>query len=194
MDLSLHPARVDCPDISNDAVLIEDGLTEWIMEERAELVANGSKSISELSFNPVDVVPYEGDILPGGGAPIKCFEGQNVSQLVEFEPTEDAEFSIEVCTRGYCKGDVRSNWYLVDVNYPCVVHREGPLCGECKPGYAVTLYSTVSTSMCHFNGSLPGSNQCWGKSRVWCPILYHSSTRICMVHCTLSCWDAAMLI
>lgn len=75
---------------------------------------------------------------------MKCFRGSNVSELVEFNEMSDSEFSVELCTRGYCRGDIRDSWYLVDNDFPCVEHREGPLCGQCKPGFALTLYSTVS--------------------------------------------------
>ena len=78
---------------------------------------------------------------------MKCFRGSNVSELVAFNEMADSEFSIELCTRGYCRGDIRDDWYLVDDDYPCVEHREGPLCGQCKPGFALTLYSTVSWGM-----------------------------------------------
>ena len=137
--LADHPMRISCPEIPEDATPVDDDLTRWIMETRAS-----ETRINPIAFDPVDVVPYEGDIIPGGGAPVKCFEGSGVSELVDFNPTADTEFSIETCTRGYCRGDVRTTWYLADNDYPCVDRREGPLCGQCKPGYALTLYSTVS--------------------------------------------------
>lgn len=141
-DVTNHPSRVDCPEIPEDAEPVEDSLTQWLMEARKDQSARGQAT--DLTFDPVDVVPYEGAITPGGGAPVKCFEGLNVSELIDYNARVDSEFSIEFCTRGYCRGDVRSTWYLVDVDYPCSDHREGPLCGKCESGYAVTLYSTVS--------------------------------------------------
>ncbi len=140
-DTSNHPASVDCPEIPADAAPVQDTLTQWLMEARNDQSARGQAA--DLAFNPVDVVPYDGAITPGGGAPVMCFEGQTVSELIDYDALVDSEFSIEFCTRGYCRGDLRSTWYLVDVDYPCSANREGPLCGECKPGYAVTLYSTV---------------------------------------------------
>ncbi len=140
--ISDHPSRIDCPEIPADATPVPDSLTQWLMVARKDQIARGQAT--DLTFNPVDVVPYEGEITPGGGAPVKCFEGQNVSQLIDYNAMLDSEFSIEFCTRGYCRGDLGSTWFLVDVDYPCSANREGPLCGSCEPGYAVTLYSTVS--------------------------------------------------
>ena len=91
------------------------------------------------------MVSYEGGIVPGRGAPVKCYQGSNVSELVDYIPP--GKFSIKFCTRGYCRGNPLSSWNLADVDYPCRENREGPLCGQCKSGYAVTLYSTVSSKV-----------------------------------------------
>ena len=96
---------------------------------------------SSASFDPLDVIPYADGLIPGGGAPVYCFNSTNVSELVDFR--QAGEFSIEVCSRGYCRGDLRDSWFVANVDFPCVDNRQGPLCGQCKPGYAVTLYSTV---------------------------------------------------
>jgi len=78
-------------------------------------------------------------------APVKCYQGNNVSELVDYIPLE--EFSIKFCTRGYCRGNPLSSWNLANVDYPCRENREGPLCGQCKLRYTVTLYSTVSSKV-----------------------------------------------
>ena len=109
-----------------------------------------NQDVIKYQFQSVDVVPFEG-VVPGGGAPVKCYQGYNVSQLVDYVPP--GEFSVEFCTRGYCRGNPLTTWYLADVNYPCAENREGLLCGQCKPGYAVTFYSTVSlNSALNFTG------------------------------------------
>ena len=139
------PVTIPCPVLPVNSTPVHDPLTEWVMRNR-EINAlssqnNGTGTSSSINSNPVDVVPFEG-VVPGGGAPVKCYQGYNVSQLVDYVPP--GEFSVEFCTRGYCRGNPLTTWYLADVNYPCAENREGPLCGQCKPGYAVTLYSTVS--------------------------------------------------
>ena len=93
---------------------------------------------------PVDVVAYPGGVIPGGGAAVTCFNTSNVSSLVEFDATDDGEFAIEFCTRGYCRGGPEDSWFLVDSDYPCIEHRQGVLCGQCEPGYSITMTSTVS--------------------------------------------------
>ena len=59
----------------------------------------------------------KGGIVPGGGAPVKCYQDNNVSELVDYIPL--GEFSIEFRTRGYCHGNPLSSWNLADVDYPC---------------------------------------------------------------------------
>ena len=78
---------------------------------------------------------------PGGRTPITCYRGNDVSALVRYKPA--GEFTTEFCTRGYCRGDIRNSWVLSDVDYPCIVTREGLLCGKCREGYALTSYYTV---------------------------------------------------
>lgn len=131
----LYPDTISCPEVSPDAQPISDSLTEFIMEARM------NDSADSLTSDPVDVVVYEGGVQPGGRAPIMCFPGNNISQLVSYQP--DGEFAMEFCTRGYCRGDVLTSWFLSDVDYPCISDREGLLCGECRSGYALTTYSTV---------------------------------------------------
>ena len=138
-NLSMYPPSVDCPPPSNVTVMYGD-FTTFIHQSR--LRAQQEQGNSSVTFDPLDVVPYADGLSPGGGAPIVCFDETNISRLVNFKP--EGEFSIEVCSRGYCRGDLRDSWFLANVDYPCVNNRQGPLCGQCKPGYAVTLYSTVS--------------------------------------------------
>ena len=134
---------VDCPSVPLNPPPIDDGnYTMFIRQSRRTDSANGLQT----SFDPVDVIPYEDGIIPGGGAPVICYSSMNVSELVNYEPPGD--LAVNLCTRGYCRGDARSLWYLADVNYPCVENREGVLCGQCKPGFAVTLYTTVSVCGC----------------------------------------------
>ena len=146
-DATPPPATIPCPVLSVNATPIQDSLTEWVMQNREAnaLYSQTRNGTGTSFFNPVDVVPYEGGIMPGRGAPVKCYQGNNVSELVDYMPP--GEFSIEFCTRGYCRGNPLSSWNLADVDYPCRENREGPLCGQCKPGYAVTLYSTVSSKV-----------------------------------------------
>ena len=138
-DLSTYPPTVDCPRSSNMTVTFND-FTTFIHQSR--LRVEQQQGNYSTAFDPLDVVPYAKGLSPGGGAPVICFSDANVSRLVNFEP--EGEFSIEVCSRGYCRGDLRDSWFLANVDYPCVDKRQGPLCGQCQPGYAVTLYSTVS--------------------------------------------------
>ena len=137
--LSQYPQDIRCPQIPSNATADINDFTLYVRESRrnAERV-QGNYSI----FDPLDVIPYANGLVPGGGAPVYCFNNTNVSRLVDFE--HQGEFSIEVCSRGYCRGDLRDSWFVANVDYPCVQNRQGPLCGQCKPGYAVTLYSTVS--------------------------------------------------
>ena len=131
----LYPDTISCPAVSPDDQPISNSLTEFIMEARM------NDSSDSLMSDPVDVVLYEGGVHPGGRAPIMCFPGNNISQLVNYQP--DGDFAMEFCTRGYCRGDVLTSWFLSDVDYPCMSDREGLLCGECRSGYALTTYSTV---------------------------------------------------
>lgn len=134
---------VDCPSLPLNPVPIDDGnYTMFISQSRMIDNENGLQT----SFDPVDVIPYEDGIIPGGGAPVICYNSKNVSELVNYEPP--GELTVNLCTRGYCLGDARLLWYVADVNYPCVENREGVLCGQCKPGFAVTLYTTVSVCVC----------------------------------------------
>ena len=119
---------------------IEDRLTTTVQSYRQ---LRSSSSVT--NFEPVDVIPYFGPVDPGGGAPVKCFT-ENVSNVVEYTP--DAVFSIELCSRGYCRGDSDSSWVVANESFPCAENRMGPLCGQCEPGYAVTLYSSVSYWAC----------------------------------------------
>ena len=137
--LSQYPPDIPCLQIPVNATAEISALTTYIHQSRrsAERL-QGNYSI----FDPLDVIPYANGLMPGGGAPVYCFNETNVSRLVDFE--RQGEFSIEVCSRGYCRGDLRDSWFVANVDYPCVKNRRGPLCGQCKPGYAVTLYSTVS--------------------------------------------------
>lgn len=112
--------------------------TVWIRESRRIDASNGVSS----GFDPLDVVLYENGAIPGGGAPIICFDTRNVSELVDYRPP--GEFTVDICTRGYCRGDSQSSWFLSDVGFPCIEDREGVLCGQCKAGFAVTIYTTVS--------------------------------------------------
>ena len=137
--LSLYPPDIPCPAVPPNATAEISEFTSFVHESRRRAErAQGNFS----SFDPLDVVPYADGLIPGGGAPVICFNGTNVSMLVDFE--RQGEFSIEVCSRGYCRGDLRDSWFVANVDFPCVKNRQGPLCGQCKPGYAVTLYSTVS--------------------------------------------------
>lgn len=131
------PPSVECPYPSNDAqeVAIHDKLTDTV-EKYRNLSSN-----SLASFEPIDVIPYAGLVRPGGGAPVQCFE-VNVSEVVTY--MAPGVFSIELCSQGYCRGDSDSRWVLANESFPCTRNRMGPLCGQCMPGYAVTLYSTVS--------------------------------------------------
>ena len=128
----LFPPSVPCPSLSPDFVPVTNELTTFILENR-------------MTFDPVDVVTYERGVHPGGSGPIRCFHA-NVSELVSYKP--DGEFTVEFCTRGYCRGDPRSSWFLSEEGYPCISEREGVLCGQCRSGFALTTYSTVSPLSC----------------------------------------------
>lgn len=130
----LLPATVPCPVLPSDSTPVMDRLTDFITEAR-------TNTNNSLTFDPVDVVTYEQGVHPGGRGPIRCFPGNNISELVAYRA--DGEFSIEFCTRGYCRGNILSSWFLSDEDYPCISERKGVLCGQCRPGYALTTYSTV---------------------------------------------------
>ena len=129
----LFPPMTPCPVIPSDAPPISNELTRFILEARAN-------AADSLTFDPVDVVTYERGVHPGGDGPIRCFQG-NISDLVAYKA--DGEFTVEFCTRGYCRGNLLLSWFLNEERYPCIPEREGVLCGQCKSGYALTTYSTV---------------------------------------------------
>ena len=132
-----------CPSASNSTDPNQlDRYSAWMVQER-DFQMERAGSGSNPAANPVDVQPYFGVVIPGGGAPVRCYLGYNMSYLVEYKP--NAVFSVDVCTRGYCQTDSTS-WFLSDVDYPCVENRQGPLCGQCKPGLALTLTTTVRHS------------------------------------------------
>lgn len=134
---------IDCYTSDSSNSLIYDQFSAWIEEARV----NRSRrygSNRDPDANPVDVVPYDGRIIPGGGAHVMCYN-YTVDKLTEYKAS--GEFSVDACTRGFCQGNSQDKWYASDVNYPCVENRQGPLCGECKEGLALTLTSTVSKSI-----------------------------------------------
>ncbi len=129
-----------CPEPPIDPTPIDDSnYTIWVRESRRIDSSNGISA----GFDPVDVVPYQNGATPGGDAPVVCFNTRNASELVQYKPP-NGEFTADICTRGYCRGDADSAWFLSDIDYPCIDNREGVLCGQCKPGFAVTIYTTVS--------------------------------------------------
>ena len=131
--------EVPCPPVPSSPPPVDDGgYSDWVRTSRFTDATNGNSG----GFDPVDVVPGENGVIPGGGAPVVCYVTRNVSELIEYRP--QGEFTVDVCTRGYCRGDARSAWFLSDVDYPCIENREGVLCGQCKEGFAVTVYTTVS--------------------------------------------------
>ena len=132
---------VPCLTPNSNDVLIEDSLTSLINEarERQLLTLGGAE---DPNANPVDVIPFMGVILAGGGAPVTCYSNYTVDELVAFRP--NGVFSVDYCHLGFCRGNPQSNWYLSDINYPCLETREGVLCGQCKPGLSQTVTATVS--------------------------------------------------
>lgn len=132
---------VPCLIPTNSSMLIHDAVSAWIEAARQDQLQRVGAT-DDPDANPVDVVPYDGIIVPGGGAPVTCYANYSVSDLVDFN--HNGEFSIDLCLRSFCQGNLQSSWYLSDVNYPCVENRQGPLCGQCKPGLSQTLTSTVS--------------------------------------------------
>ena len=130
---SLHPPTVACPAIPINATPFQDMQTRLLLAQK------------QSNMDPVDVVSYASGIVPGGGAPVTCFEGYTVEDIINYRPK--GPFAVEYCFSSYCQGNSLSTWYLASVEGPCVENREGPLCGSCKPGYALTLYSTVSCSL-----------------------------------------------
>lgn len=139
--LDAHPLIIACPNVSIPAdassTSVDDRLGDWIARERLLRVT--------LDSSPVDVAPYTGNVIPGGGAPVRCFGTNDAASLVEFDVTDDAAFTIEFCTHGYCRGGLQDSWLIADVEYPCVEHREGVLCSQCEAGFSITMYSTVSS-------------------------------------------------
>ena len=97
-----------------------------------------------IALFPVDVAKYEGDILPGGGALVRCYSTLNVSLIIGTEPDRTL---IYPCPSGYCKKTDTSTWVSSNSNGPCSDNREGFLCGQCKEGFAVTPLSNVSCSL-----------------------------------------------
>ena len=127
-----------CPELPINFIPIDDkNYSIWISQSRRIDASNGISA----GFDPLDVVPYQNGATPGGGAPVVCYDTRNVSELIEYKPP--GEFTVGICTRGYCRGDAESMWFLSDVDFPCIDNREGVLCGQCSHGYAVTLYTTV---------------------------------------------------
>lgn len=132
---------VACYDTYDNETVQPDRLTQLIDDARAEqLRLLGPSQDPDIVL--VDVVPYGGGVIPGGGAPVKCYANYTLKELVGFR--SNGEFSIDLCTRGYCRGNVDTSWYLSDVTYPCSENRQGVLCGECKSQLSLTLTKTVS--------------------------------------------------
>ena len=128
-----------CPTASNTTDPNSlDSFSAFLIRERARQ-NNRPGAQANPAANPTDVAPYLGLITPGGGAPVKCYTGYNMTDLVEFK--SNAVFSVDLCTRGFCRAD--GDWFLSAVTYPCVENRQGPLCGQCKPGLALTVTTTV---------------------------------------------------
>ena len=115
------------------SILIEDARAQQLRVLGASQDPDG---------NPIDVIPYQGVVTPGGGAHVKCFSNYTIDELINFEA--NGEFSVDLCTRGFCTGNSETSWYLSDVNYPCTENRQGVLCGQCKDGLSLTLTRTVS--------------------------------------------------
>ena len=129
---------IQCPSGSASDPNDLDSFAAFLIQERARQ-NNLTGARANPAANPTDVAPYLGLVTPGGGAPIKCYTGYNLTELVEFKP--NAVFSVDLCTRGFCRAD--RDWFLSDVTYPCVENRQGPLCGQCRPGLALTVTTTV---------------------------------------------------
>ena len=133
-----------CLDPSSDSGIQSDPFTVLIKEARTkQLELLGAAQ--DPDANPIDVIPYQGVVLAGGGAPVKCYSNYTIAELVDFRVS--GEFSIDLCTRGFCRGNTETDWYLGDVGYPCVENREGILCGQCKSGLSLTLTTTVSKQL-----------------------------------------------
>ena len=130
-----------CYDSFSNETAQSDSLTLLVTEARAKQLALLGSS-QNPDANPIDVVPYQGGVVPGGGANVKCYANYTMDELVDFKIT--GEFSVDLCTRGYCRGDEETSWYLSDVNYPCSENREGVVCGQCRAGLSLTLTTTVS--------------------------------------------------
>ena len=134
----LYPSTVPCPkqEMTSGNFTFSDNLTKFILDLRQRELLD-----QELNFDPVDVVPYLGLVSPGGGAAVMCFD-TNVSEVINHK--SKGVFTIEQCGQGYCRGDGRDTWLVANVSFPCAENRKGPLCGQCKSNYSVSLYSTVS--------------------------------------------------
>ena len=146
-----YPPTILCPNLKEEGDVapsnIQDSLTSFVLEFR-RMAFNTHR----LNFDPVDVIPYKGIINPGGGAPVKCFNF-SVPEVVKYKSS--AIFSIEQCSQGFCQGDSSTTWVVANVSYPCAANRMGALCGQCKPGFAITLYSSVSVELynvCMYKG------------------------------------------
>lgn len=114
-------------------------LIESIRTRQEQLLGSTQNSINN---DPIDVIPYEDGLIPGGGAPVKCYHNYTIDDLVDYKI--NGEFSIDLCARGFCQGNSETQWYLSDVNYPCSENRKGVVCGQCKDGLSLTLTSSVS--------------------------------------------------
>ena len=96
---------------------------------------------TETLLAPVDVAPYEGHIVPGGGAQVNCFKTVNLSSIVNSQMNYQSV--IYPCPAGYCQVNPTGIWIASDHNFPCVENRQGVLCGQCKEGFAVSPLTTV---------------------------------------------------
>ena len=96
----------------------------------------------DIFLSPDDVVTYEGNAVPGGGAPVMCYSTTDLDAVLAVNVSRESV--IENCPNGYCERTPSGFWITSDVSSPCVDTREGVLCGKCKPGYAVTPQSNVS--------------------------------------------------
>ena len=125
------------------AMPFTSNLTKWATWEFNHASEGRTRSTGSegVAANPIDVAPYFGIITPGGGADILCFNDINISNLIEFK--DKGEFYYDLCVPGYCKADIEESWIITNVSYPCNDNREGVLCGQCKPGYAVKPQSWV---------------------------------------------------
>ena len=138
---SVEMPTTSCYSSASNETVQSDSLSVLLENARAQQLRVLGAS-QDPDDNPIDVIPYQGIVTPGGGAPVKCYSNSTIEELINFKV--NAEFSVDLCTRGYCKGNTETNWYLSDVNYPCTDTRHGVLCGQCKDGLSLTLTTTVS--------------------------------------------------